>query len=51
MTIDNNIKLVNITIYKYNKEYYKGLCKYKQKSYQVRIKTKHIFNDLLNKLN
>ena len=30
MTIKNNIKLENITINKYDEEYYKGLCKYKQ---------------------
>ena len=43
MTIDNNIQLENITIYKYDEEYYKILCKYKDKTFQARIKTKQYF--------
>ena len=34
MTIKNNIKLENITINKHDKEYYKGLCKYKHKHFK-----------------
>ena len=50
MTIENNIKLENITIYKYDEEYYKGLCKYKEKTFQARIKTKYISNESINEL-
>ena len=31
MTIDNNMKLDNITIYNYDGEYNKELCKFKDK--------------------
>ena len=44
MTIDNNIKLENIKIYKYDKKYYKRLRKYKDRSFQARIKTKNVLN-------
>ena len=50
MTIDNSIKLEKITIYKYDEEYYKGLCKYKNKTLQAIIKTKNIYNESTNKL-
>ena len=50
MTIDNNIWLENITIYKYDEECYKVLCKYKNKTLQARIKTKDISNESINEL-
>ena len=42
MTIQNNIEIESISIYKYNEEYYKAVCKYKVNKLQVRIKTKNI---------
>ena len=48
MTIENNIE--NISIYKYDEEYYNAVCKYKQKTFQARIKTKYISNKSINEL-
>ena len=50
MTIKNIIKLENITICKNDEEYYKGLCRYNQKTFQARIKTKYISNESIYKL-
>ena len=37
MTIVNSIKLGQISICKYDEEYYKWLCKYKDTTFQTRI--------------
>ena len=42
MTIENNIEIENMTFYKLNEEYYKGVWKYKKNNFQIRIKTKSI---------
>ena len=33
MTFNNSIKLQNLTLNKYDKEYYQGLCNFKDKTF------------------
>ena len=33
MTIENNIEIEDITIYKCEKQYYKGVCQYKENKF------------------
>ena len=55
MTIVINKNLGNMTIYKYDKEYYKRLCKYKDTKFKNQNKKIYILNksinELLNELN
>ena len=39
MTFEYNIQFQNLPIYNYDEEYYKGLCKYKNKTFQARKKS------------
>ena len=50
MTNENNIEIENISIYKYDEEYYKAVCKYKDNKFQVRIKSKSITSESINEL-
>ena len=50
MTIENNIEIENISIYKYDEEYYKAVCKNKDNKFQVRIKTNNITTEPIHEL-
>ena len=50
MTIENNIEIENILIYKHDEEYYKVVCKYKDNKFQVKIKAQCITCESINKL-